>query len=506
MSRDLISLVNNLGSPKVLVIGDVILDRYTWGDAERVSQEAPVILLRADKQEHRLGGAANVCNMLHGLGARPTLAGVVGDDSDGDQVRDELRRAEIGCASVLTDTSRPTTVKERFLGRAQQRHPHQVLRVDREVRDPLSESMEAGLLSAIEKLLPEQDIVLISDYAKGVCTTRMLAEVIQLAQTSGKRVLVDPVRGGDYRRYRGASSMTPNRLEASLATGGKINCAADALPLARRLCAELGLEAGIITLDKEGMALAHRDGHEQIFSTRTRQVYDITGAGDMVLAVIGMCLAAGASYENALRLANVAGGLEVEKVGCAIVTREEIIADLGGTRFQADVSGKNLDRDSLAREISRRRDAWQRIVFTNGCFDILHAGHVRYLQEAHRHGDCLIVAINSDSSVQQIKGSTRPIIPQADRASMLAALETVDYVTIFDEPTPHALLHLLRPDVLIKGGTYSHDQVVGWEVVEGYGGQVVVGCEVKGLSTTAILERIRSAEQIEKANESRAAA
>jgi D-beta-D-heptose 7-phosphate kinase/D-beta-D-heptose 1-phosphate adenosyltransferase len=489
MSCDLVKLVNELGSPKVLVVGDVILDRYTWGDAERVSQEAPVILLRADKREQRLGGAANVCNMLQGLGARPTLAGVVGDDADGDQVRDELRRADVGCSGVLTDASRPTTVKERFMGRAQHRHPHQILRVDKEVRDSLSEVMEARLLSAISEQLPQQDIVLISDYAKGVCTTHVLAEVIAISRKAGKRVLVDPIRGSDYSRYIGASSMTPNRLEASLATGGKIHTAADAIPLARKLCDELKMEAGIITLDKEGMALAHCDGHSGVFSTRQRQVYDITGAGDMVLVVIGVALAAGASYDDAIRLANVAGGLEVEKVGCAIVTRDEIFGDLGGNRFRVD--GKVLGRETLVREVGRRRDAGHRIVFTNGCFDILHAGHVRYLLEARTHGDCLVVAINSDATVHRIKGPTRPIISQADRASMLAALEVVDFVTVFDESTPHALLHLLRPDVLIKGGTYSHDQVVGWEVVEAYGGQVVVGCEVKGLSTTAIIDAVR---------------
>jgi D-beta-D-heptose 7-phosphate kinase/D-beta-D-heptose 1-phosphate adenosyltransferase len=492
MSRDLITLVGSFGAPRILVVGDVILDRYTWGDAERVSQEAPVILLRADKREQRLGGAANVCNMLCGLGARPTLAGVVGDDADGDQVRDELRRAEIGCSSVLTDASRPTTVKERFMGRAQQRHPHQILRVDREVRHPLTQAVESKLVAAIADVLPDHDVILISDYAKGVCTPGFLEAVIRMGRQAEKRVLVDPIRDRDYTRYRGANAMTPNRLEASLATGGTIQRAPDALPLARQLRDTLNLEAAIITLDKEGMALAHCDGHEAIHPTRQRQVYDITGAGDMVLAVIGMALAAGAGYDDAIRVANIAGGLEVEKVGCAIVTRDEILKDLGSNRYRAD--GKILDRESLVANVARRREASQRIVFTNGCFDILHAGHVRYLQEARTHGDCLIVAINSDCSVQKLKGPTRPIISQSDRASMLASLESVDLVTVFHEPTPHALLHLLRPDVLIKGGTYSHDQVVGWEVVESYGGQVIVGCEIKGLSTSAIVERIRESD------------
>jgi D-beta-D-heptose 7-phosphate kinase/D-beta-D-heptose 1-phosphate adenosyltransferase len=379
------------------------------------------------------------------------------------------------------------------MGRAQQRHPHQILRVDREVRDSLLEPVEAKLLDSIGERIADHELVLISDYAKGVCTMNVLSDVIAMCRQSGKRVIVDPIRHHDYSRYRGASSMTPNRLEASLATGGVIHRAADAFPLARKLRDELDLEAAVITLDKEGMALAHSDGHEGIFATRPRQVYDITGAGDIVLAVIGIALAAGASYDDAIRIANVAGGLEVERVGCAIITRDELLADLGRVPFRAET--KVLDRDSLAAEVAKRRAAGQRIVLTNGCFDILHAGHVRYLQEARTHGDCLIVAINSDASVQQIKGPTRPVIPQDDRASMLAALEGVDYVTIFHEGTPHSILQLIRPDVLVKGGTYSKEQVVGRELVESYGGQVVVACEIQGLSTSAIVERIRSTEQ-----------
>lgn len=496
MSDHLVDFVQALGSPRVLVLGDIILDRYTWGDAERVSQEAPVILLRADRQEHRLGGAANVCNMLRGLGAETALIGVVGDDSAADAVRDELRRAQADCCGVVTDATRPTTVKERFMGRAQFRHPHQMLRVDKEVRDPLHSQLECDVIAALAAALPQSDILLISDYSKGVCTPHVLAESVRLAREHGKRVLVDPARGADYQIYRGVSAMTPNRLEAGLATGTIIRRATDALPVARQLCQELDLEAAIVTLDKEGMALSNRDGTERLFPTRPRQVYDITGAGDMVLAVIGMALAGGLDYGDAIRLANTAGGLEVEKVGVCIVTRDEIVADLVGRPQRP--TGKVLHLATLEREIDRRRQSGQRIVFTNGCFDILHAGHVRYLQEAATHGDCLLVAINSDASVRRLKGSRRPVIGEEDRAAMLAALAVVDFVVVFDESTPHSLLHRLKPDVLVKGGNYSHDGVVGWEVVEAYGGQVVVGPEIAGLSTTMIIERIMTAESAAK--------
>ena len=489
MSNDLIRMVHRMGEPKVLVIGDAILDRYTWGDADRVSQEAPVVLLRAQRYEQRLGGAANLCHMLSGLGARAELAGVVGDDQDADQLRDQLRRHGVGSSAVLTDPSRPTTVKHRFMGCAQHRHPHQMLRVDREACEPLSESIQRKLLAAIRAVIAEQDIVLISDYSKGVCTAELLGEVIGLARQLGIRLIVDPMRGGDYRRYRGANCITPNRLEASQATGGTIATARDALGPARRLCGELELEAAVITLDKEGMALACSDGHSKLIPTRMRQVYDITGAGDMVLAVIGIALASGESYESALRLANVAGGLEVEKIGVTVVTREEMLADLGDLP-RRNTEQKILDQRPLTNSVAQRRNAGQRIVFTNGCFDLLHAGHVRYLQHAAGQGDCLVVAINSDQSVRQLKGPGRPVVGQEDRATVLAALEVVDYVTVFDQSTPHELLRRLRPDVLVKGGNYSHQEIVGRELVESYGGLVVVGYEVRGTSSTALIKRI----------------
>jgi D-beta-D-heptose 7-phosphate kinase/D-beta-D-heptose 1-phosphate adenosyltransferase len=490
MSYQLIDLVQRLENPSILVLGDLILDRYIWGDAERVSQEAPVILLRQDKQEIRLGGASNVANMLAGLEARATLAGIVGFDHDGVCVRQELERVGVSHEFVLTDASRPTTVKERFIGRAQQRHPHQMLRVDREVRTPISAQLETEFL---EKLLPrlnEFDAILISDYAKGVCTPTLLRSVIDAGRSAGIPVLVDPYPGEDYARYRGATTVTPNRLETKRATGIEIKTQDQAFQAGRKLCEMLDLEYAYVTLDSDGIAFVRHDGTAEMLATRKREVYDITGAGDMVLAMIGIGLAAGCDPVDVGRIANVAGGLEVEQIGVVTLSREEILNDLLTNSRQ--IVDKVSPRKELARQVAARRRVGQRVVFTNGCFDLLHIGHVTYLQQAAREGDCLIVAINSDNSVRRLnKGPDRPIFAEQDRAAMLAALEAVDYVVVFDEATPHALLEELRPDVLVKGGTYAHDEIVGWEVVEAYGGTVKPLTLVDGISTTRIVQGLR---------------
>jgi D-beta-D-heptose 7-phosphate kinase/D-beta-D-heptose 1-phosphate adenosyltransferase len=476
-----------------LVVGDLILDRYVWGDAERISQEAPVILLHADRREERLGGASSVATMLRALGAKVSLAGVVGDDLDGGRVRRMLQDIDIDGEGIVTDTSRPTTVKERYIGRAQHRHPQQMIRVDYEVRDPIATHVEHELGRVIARQVPRSDIVLISDYDKGVCTRSLLGSVIAEAQAQGIRTLADPIRGRDYRKYQGCSALTPNRLEAGLATGRSIRSTEEALAAGGQLCEQLELEAAIVTLDKEGMALAHRDGRRLLFPTRPRQVYDITGAGDMVLAVLGMVLAAVAEYDSAIRLANVAGGLEVEKIGVATVTRDEILRDLlhGGTTSGAGLE-KILPRDVLGRELDSRRRLGQRIAFTNGCFDVLHAGHVEYLQEARAQADLLVVGLNSDASVRLLKGPDRPIHPVEARAHVLAGLQAVDFVTVFDESTPLDLIRVLRPDVLVKGADYRKDQVVGAEFVESYGGRVHLAALREGYSTSRVLERLRA--------------
>lgn len=490
MSYQLVDMVQRMGHPRLLVIGDAILDRYIWGDAERVSQEAPVILLRRDRDEIRVGGAANVANMLRGLEADVTLASVVGSDVDGTALRQELEQAGVDCSALLVDASRPTTVKERFIGRAQHRHPHQMLRVDREVRDPLSSQLADEMVAVLLTRLTEFQVILVADYGKGVCTPEVLGRVFDAARAAGIPVIVDPRPNANCEIYRGATAVKPNRLETHLTTGCEIKSPPDAFAAGRKLCEQLGLDYAFITLDSDGLAIVQPDGTSDLLPTRKRQVYDITGAGDMVLATIGLGVAEGLSLSDIGRLANVAGGLEVEQIGVVSISRREIIADLlTNSRSSPD---KVCSLAELERHVASRRQLGQKIVLTNGCFDVLHIGHVSYLQQAAAEGDCLIVAINSDSSVRSLgKAPDRPIFTQAQRAAMLAALEVVDYVMIFDEPTPHALLDGLRPDVLVKGGTYRHHEIVGWEIVESYGGQVKALGEIPGVSTTQILKRLR---------------
>ncbi|MGF1581775.1 MAG: D-glycero-beta-D-manno-heptose 1-phosphate adenylyltransferase [Gemmataceae bacterium] len=501
MSTDLIQLVHKLGRPRMLLIGDIMLDRYVWGDADRISQEAPVILLRADKREERLGGAASVATMLRALGADVVLAGVVGADADGERTRELLREWHVDHSAVLVDPGRPSTVKERYIGRAHHRHPQQMLRVDYEVRDLINESLEQRFSRVLAERLPECDIVLISDYNKGVCAPGLLSQVISSARTMDKRVLVDPIRGGDYAKYKGASALTPNRLEASLATGIEIETIAEARTAGRRLRDSMDAEAAIITLDKQGMMLVHADGREKLIPTRPRQVYDVTGAGDMVLSTLGVALAADADYEAAIALANVAGGLEVEKIGVVTVTRDEILQDiLDHETSQQDSNslGKIMTLEKLTTDLEKRRLLGHKIAFTNGCFDILHVGHVEYLQDARSRANALVVGLNSDASIRRLKGPDRPINSVEARATVLAAQHSVDYVVVFDDDTPSRLIEAVKPDVLVKGADYKKQNVVGAQFVESYGGEVYLAPLRPGYSTTGIVEKLRGESAKEK--------
>src|SRR5579884_1101518 len=496
MSTELIDLVQRLGQPRVLVVGDLMLDRYVWGDAERISQEAPVILLRADRREERLGGASSVATMLRALGARVSLGGVVGNDPAAGHIRQMLENLAIDHEAVITDPDRPSTVKERYIGRAQHKHPQQMIRVDYEVRTPVASPIEQRFVQMLRAQLRLADVVLISDYDKGVCTPAVLGAIISEARGRGIPCVADPLRGPDYSKYQGCAAITPNRIEAGLAAGMVVDTPARALEAADALQKQLHLDAGIVTLDKDGMALAHRDGRQLVFPTRPRQVYDITGAGDMVLSVLGMGLAAGADYEAAIRLANVAGGLEVEKIGVATVTRDEMLRDLLRAGPPAGLTSgveKVLGADALRHELECRRRLSQRVAFTNGCFDVLHAGHVQYLLEARAQADLLVVGLNSDASVRALKGPNRPINAVQPRAQVLAALQPVDFICVFEESTPLELIRLLRPDVLVKGADYRKDQVVGASFVESYGGRIHLATYRDGYSTTDLLQRLHAA-------------
>ena len=486
----LLQALETLGRPRLLVLGDIILDQYTWGDAERVSQEAPVVVLRVDRREARLGGAASVCALAAGLQADVSCVGVIGDDESGATARRLLNEAGISQRLVFADPTRPTTSKERFIGRAASRHPNQMLRVDYESRARLTPELEQRIIDGICGSITDYDVLLISDYDKGVCTPRVLREVLRLAREAGVPTLVDPARTPDYQQYRQATVLKPNRLETETATGMTIRSHADALAAGQRLCETLRLELAIITLDRDGMALVRRDGTGQVFPTQARAVYDITGAGDMVLAMLGIALGCDTAPALAVQLSNVAAGLEVERTGVSIVTREEIRHQLLADHRPG--TQKLVGLEDAAAFSAAHRARGERVVLTNGCFDLLHVGHVSYLAEAASLGDILIVAINSDASVRRLKGPQRPVINQTDRAAMLAALSCVHYVLVFDEETPHRVLEAVRPDVLVKGGTYAADEVVGREIVEAYGGRVCVTGVIPGVSTTNIVNLLVS--------------
>ena len=495
MQSHLIHLVEQFGRPRVVVVGDLMRDRYVFGDAERISPEAPVQILKVASEESRLGGAGSVVNNLLELGARVSVFGIVGRDRVGDEMLREFKDAGAKAAGVLGVAGRPTTIKTRFIGRAQHRHPQQVLRVDEEDTSPLSREVEAQLLARLTPALKAADIVVVSDYNKGVMTPRLTQGLIRCAHHLKVPVLVDPIKGPDYSKYRGATLLTPNRLETELASGIRVDGAEAAARAARKLVDRLKLDAIVVTLDKDGAYLALRGAAGEPIPTRPRLVYDNAGAGDMVIAVLAMALASGAAPADAVRLANVAGGLEVMKFGVQTVSRQEIIAEL--LEEARHTGNKVRTLDHLLLDLKRHRELHQSIVFTNGCFDLIHPGHVSYMEFAGRQGDVLVVGLNSDRSVRANKGPTRPICNENERAGVLAALEAVDYIILFDDDTVEPLIRAIRPDVLVKGGDYRLEGVVGRRFVESCGGRVVLAPLVKGVSTTDIVDRIRAADDAE---------
>lgn len=476
-------------NPKIVVLGDLILDQYTWGNAERVSPEAPVMVLKTDQRETRLGGAASVAALLRDLEMRVSLVGVVGNDTNGRILQKLLDESGIDFQSVLTDALRPTTTKERFIGRAAGRHPHQMLRVDDESTAPICEELESTLLEEARQQLANCQVLLISDYAKGVCTPRLLQQVIDLAHDQQIPVLIDPAAVDDFSRYRGADLIKPNRLETARATGQAVETPESAWEAATQLCENLDLPHVLVTLDSQGMVLVGRNGEKQVFGTQKRAVYDITGAGDTVLAILGFGQATGLQLDETIILANQAAGLQIEHLGVVGINRDALLAESQSETTSTD--DKLVTLDQMAKLSHDYRLSGKKVVFTNGCFDLLHIGHVTYLQQAAALGDVLIVAVNSDASVSKLKGPDRPVIGEQNRASLLSALACVDHVLIFDEATPHNLLREIRPDVLVKGGTYMLDEVVGKEIVFGYGGDVRVTGQIDGVSTTDILASVK---------------
>ncbi len=477
---------------RILVAGEVVLDRYLWGEVSRISPEAPIPVLQVNRREERPGNAAFVCASLAAFGATPVVLSVIGADANGAALSAMLSGLGVDTGALVQDAGRPTIVKERLLGSVQstRRAIQQLLRVDNEDARPLSGPLEAQVLAGLERELARADGVLICDINKGLLTPAVLNAIIDSARRQRKPVIVDPRMADDFSIYRGAAALTPNRYETERATGFDLSSPQAWQRAAQRLIDGLDLEACLITLDRDGMFLARRTGSALHIRTAPREVYDVTGAGDVVLAIFGLFVIAGAEMELAANLANLAAGLEVGKQGAAVISRSELAQALH--RAHHGSAGKILGLDKLLPILERRRAEGLRIAFTNGCFDLLHAGHVESLEFARAQGDLLVVGLNDDASVRQIKGEGRPVYPAADRARLLAALEAVDYVVIFDEPRAEKIIRAVRPDILVKGEDWRGKTVDGADFVESYGGKVVLARLLPGRATSRTIEQLRA--------------
>jgi D-beta-D-heptose 7-phosphate kinase/D-beta-D-heptose 1-phosphate adenosyltransferase len=474
--------LNRLASIRALVIGDLMLDEYLWGKTERISPEAPVQVVDITMEDLRLGGAGNVINNLVTLGCQVHVAGVLGDGRDGELLREMLTAKQVDTVGLLYDPQRTTSRKTRILASHQQ-----MMRIDRESRTPITPEQEARLANWVRDHAAEFDVILISDYLKGVLTENLLQAVIAIGKERNIPVVIDP-KGDDYGKYRGATLLTPNRKETEIASRIAITDEESLRLAGRTLLETLELETLIVTRSEEGISIFFRNGDEMHLPTEAREVFDVTGAGDTVLSLIGVGLACGLAIEDAARMANLAAGIAVSKLGTSTVSVEEIREVYSHQFSEGDAKIKR--RDSLARILETERQRGKTIVFTNGCFDLLHVGHVKYLQKARQLGDLLVLGLNSDDSIRRLKGPSRPLISEDERAHILAALACIDHVVVFDEDTPIELIRLLRPHILVKGGDYTPEGVVGKDLVESYGGRVALIDLVDGRSTTNIIERI----------------
>ncbi len=491
MYENLLKILSNLGSPNILVVGDFMLDTYIYGDAVKISPEAPVPVLKITKTEHRCGGAGSVAVNIAAIGAKAYCLGIMGDDRDSEILQEKLLEAGTDIDGLFKVANCPTISKQRLIGLAQHLHRQQLIRMDRESTEPLPDKMNEKILTAYKDKLPQVDTVCLQDYNKGLLSDSLCRQMIQLANQADKKVLVDPCLTSDYSKYAGATAITPNRAESSAVVGFEVTDIETAAKAADYLLQKLHLEAVVITLDKEG-AYLKTESKSLIVPTHPQIVYDVTGAGDMVLAMLTVALAGDCDHESAVQLANIAGGIEVKKFGTATVTSGEIADEIAARN--KDASGKIRYLDSLLYEIERHRRQKRTIVFTNGCFDVLHRGHLEYLRFCRRQGDVVILGLNSDKSIRLIKGPDRPINNQEDRAALLEAMEMIDYITLFDEPSVLNLIKKVRPDVLVKGEDWAVKGVVGREFVESYGGKVSLAPLVKGKSSTATIKEMKSLE------------
>ena len=482
---ELASRLEALAGARVLVVGDVMLDRFVYGAVERISPEGPIPVLRIEREAAMLGGAGNVLRNLAALGVAADLVAVVGDDAAGREVRAlALEEAGDGCR-LLVHQGRPTTIKERYIAAGQQ-----LLRTDREAAGPLSPETAGELVAAARAALAGAGALVLSDYGKGVLDPATLGALIEAAGSAGCPVVVDP-KGRDFGIYRGATLVTPNRHELEQASGLPTASDKDVALAAQAIIDNCGIEAVLATRGPQGMTLAGAGGKggPLHLPAAAREVFDVSGAGDTVAALAAAALAAGLSLEDAARLANVAAGIVVGKLGTAVAKSTEMLHALHASDLVA-AEAKVVGPETMLQRARRWRGAGLRVGFTNGCFDLLHPGHVSLFEQAHAACDRLIVGLNSDASVRRLKGQGRPVQSEAARAAVLASLASVDLVVIFGEDTPLELIEALEPEVLVKGADYARDQVVGAEVVARHGGRVVLAKIAPGYSTTGVIEKL----------------
>ena len=465
-------------SPKVLVVGDLIIDQYLWGSCERISPEAPVQIVNIDSENIVLGGAGNVVNNLKSLGAKVDVISVISDSKTSEILQGLLTNIGVDTKYLISQKDRINSKKSRIIASQQQ-----VVRYDHESTEEINDKSQNHLIDIFKKIVTNYEIVLLSDYSKGVLTRSLTQSLIKISRKNNIKVLIDP-KGSDFSKYKGAFLLTPNKKEASEATKINIQDKASLKDAIISIKTECELDVSIITLSENGIAIY--DNNLRTHPTVSREVFDVTGAGDTILASLGFALACGYEIDNAVEFSNLAAGVVVGKIGSSTATLNEIIQHESNLKkSSSDDCIKTLKEITILSEELRVKN--NRIVFTNGCFDLLHAGHVRYLETAKSFGDVLIVGLNSDQSVARLKGENRPINHQMDRAYILAALETVDYVVIFDEDTPYQLIEAIKPITLVKGGDYKDKKVAGQEIVD----ELKLVKFIENKSTSQIIKKIK---------------
>lgn len=480
---NLAGLIDRMSGARVLCVGDVMLDRYVSGTVERISPEAPIPVLRVEAERAMLGGAGNVAANLAALGGAGRFVALVGDDGAGDEIARLLKSLPGISADLVVDPGRNTTLKTRFVGAGQQ-----LIRADVESIEDLDGEALADLNARITQDVKGHGAVVVSDYGKGVLGDAVIATVIKQAKAAGACVIVDP-KGTDYARYSGADVVTPNKKELAEATGLPVRSDAEVVLACEALIASCGIGGVLATRSADGMTLVRKGADPVHLKAEAREVFDVSGAGDTVVACLSLALAGGADWPAAANLANTAAGIVVAKSGTATVTA----AELGQALHHLDLDAaeaKTASLDQAAARVAAWRDQGLRVGFTNGCFDLLHPGHISLLTQASTACDRLVVGLNADASVKRLKGDTRPVQSEASRAAVLGALVAVDLVVLFGDDTPLALIEALKPDVLVKGADYTVDTVVGADIVQAYGGKVVLAELADGHSTTSTIARL----------------